>query len=163
MPNIFKPKYAAASTLAITLTGLANGSWRQSAAWDNTANLYQDLLIGGSIQVGTSPLANSPIEIYSYARINDSTLYTGGASGSDAAYTADGEENLFRLLEVIFVDASSNEDYVWGPVSISALYGGWLPSKGGILVRNGTGATLHATGTNNVVNIIGVQTELVVS
>lgn len=163
MANIFKPKYTSLSDLTITLTSLTNGSWRQSAAWDNTSTLYQDILIGGSIQVGTTPTANSAIEIYSYARIDNSTLYTGGASGSDGAYTADGEENLFRLLDVIYVDATSDQDYVWGPVSIAALYGGWLPSKGGILVRNGTGATLNATGTNNKIAMTGVQTELVVA
>lgn len=147
--------YAAAGTVTITQTSLTTGSWRQSTAVDNTSNLYLDALVGGSIQVGTTPTADNAIYIYAYASY-DGTNYTGGASGSDAAYTADGEEKLLKLLEIIVVDATSDQDYVWGPVSLKEAFGE-MPSKWGIVIDNESGATTNATGTNNEVQFIGVK------
>lgn len=149
--------YSAAQTVTITLTSLANSAWRQSAVVDNTSNLYVDALIGGSIQVGTSPTTQTTINIYAYGTF-DGTNYTGGASGSDAAYTADGEETRFKLLESIVVDNTSDQDYVWGPTSVCA-QANWpvLPSKWGIVVSNATAVALNATGTNNICKFTGVK------
>ena len=110
--------YSTAQTVTITLTSLTDGSYRQSASVDNGTNKYIDAHIGGSVQTGTSPTAGNLIEIFAYGTY-DGTNFTAGASGSDAAYTADGEEGLLKRLEVIEVDATSNQDYVWGPVSRS--------------------------------------------
>lgn len=147
--------YASAGTITITQTSLANASWRQSTVVDNTTNLYVDALVGGSIQVGTSPTSGEWIGIYAYGTY-DGTNYTAGCSGSDAAYTADGEEGLLKLLTVITVDATSDQDYVWGPVSVAAAFGGVMPSKWGIVVRNETDVTTNATGTNNEAQYIGI-------
>lgn len=148
--------FSSAQSITITLTSLGDGSWRQSAAYDNTSNLYVDALIGGSLQVGTSPTANQTIDIYAYGSY-DGTNYTAGASGSDAAYTADGEELLLPVVQIITVDATSDQDYVWGPVSLAAVFGGILPSKFGIIVENNSGATTNATGTNNEVQFLGIK------
>lgn len=148
--------YAAAGTVTITLTSLADGSWRQSTAVDNTTNKYMDALLGGSIQTGTSPTADALIEVYLYASY-DGTNYTGGASGTDSAYTADGEETLFKLAQVIIVDATSDQDYVFGPISVAQAFGGAMPSKWGVVIKNGSGAALNATGTNNEVQFLGVK------
>ena len=147
--------YASAATVTITLTSLANGSYRQSAVVDNTTNKYVDALIGGSIQVGTSPTNGNTISVFVYGTF-DGTLYTGGASGSDAAYT-NAEEVLFRLVSVIPVTSTSNKDWIFGPVSVAQAFGGVLPSKWGVVVLNSTGATLNATGTNNTIKFIGVK------
>lgn len=147
--------YSTAQTVTITLTSLADDSWRQSASVDNGTNLYIDASVGGSIQTGTTPTADNTISIYAYGTY-DGTNFTAGASGSDAAYTADGEETLFKLLEVITVDATSNQDYVWGPVSVAWAFGGALPETWGVVVHNDSGAALNATGTNNEVQFFGV-------
>ena len=94
----YRLNYATAASVTITLTSLGDGSWRQSASVDNGTNKYIDAHVGGSIQVGSA--AAGTIDIYAYATYDGST-FTGGASGSDAAYTANGEESLFKLLEVI--------------------------------------------------------------
>jgi len=147
--------HAAAGTVTITLTSLADGSYRQSAAVDNDTNGYIDAQVGGSIQTGTTPTLGEPIKIFAYASY-DGTNYTAGASGSDAAYTADGEEGLLKLLEIIEVDATSDQDYVWGPVSVAQAFGGILPVKWGIVVLNDSGAALNATGTNNEIQFTGI-------
>lgn len=150
-----KVKYSTAQTVTMTNTSLGDGSWRQSASVDNATNLYVDAHLGGSIQTGTTPTANGTIDIYAYGSY-DGTNFTGGASGSDAAYTADGEELLFPLLLSITVDATSNQDYVFGPVSVAQAFGGVLPETWGIVIENNTGAALNATGTNNEIQFFGI-------
>lgn len=150
-----KVTYSTAQTVTMTNTSLGDGSWRQSASVDNGTNLYIDAHLGGSIQTGTTPTANGTIDIYAYGSY-DGTNFTGGASGSDAAYTADGEELLFPLLLSITVDATSDQDYVFGPVSVAQAFGGVLPETWGIVIENNTGAALNATGTNNEIQFFGV-------
>jgi hypothetical protein len=149
--------YASPAAITATLTSLADGAYRQSAAVDNSVNLYVDALVGGSVQTGTSPTANTTIRVYAYGQRSDDGDYTAGASGSDAAYTADGEEGLLKLLEIIVVDATSNQDYEWGPVSVAQAFGGILPRKWGLVVLNSTGAALNATGTNNEQKYVGIE------
>lgn len=152
--------YSASTSITITLTSLSNNSWRQSAVVDNSSNKYVDVLVGGSIQVGTSPTNNSTFEIYVYGERDDgggTSQYTAGCSGSDASYTADGEEDELKLLEVITVDTTSDQDYEWGPVSVAQAFGGILPRKWGIVIKNGTGVTTNATGTNNEVRYQGIK------
>ena len=151
--------YATAATITLTLAGLTNTSFRQSAVVDNTTNKYQDAHLGGSIQVGTTPTDKSTIEVYLYGTF-DGTAYTAGASGSDAAYTADGEELLLVPAQIIQVDTTTDQDYVWGPVSVAAAFGGYMPSKWGVVVKNATGVTLNATGTNNITKFIGIKTDI---
>jgi hypothetical protein len=148
--------YASAATITLTLTSLTNGSWRASTAVDNTSNLYLDAILGGSVQMGTSPTNNGTFDIYLYSTY-DGTNYTGGVSGTDAAYTADGEEKLFVLVKSIIVDNTTDQDYVWGSVSVAAAFGGTLPSKWGVVVENNTGVTTNATGTNNETQFIGTK------
>jgi hypothetical protein len=148
--------YSAAKTVTITLNNKASNVYQQSAVVDNTTDLFVDALLGGSIQTGTSPTANTVFEVYVYGTY-DGVNYTAGCSGSDAVYTADGEEDELRFLTSITVDATSDQDYVFGPVSVAQAFGGVLPSKWGVVVRNGTGVTTNATGTNNAVKFIGVK------
>lgn len=148
--------YSTAQSVTLTATSLADTSWRQSASVDNGTNLFIDAHIGGSIQTGTTPTAGGTIDIYAYGSY-DGTNFTAGASGTDAAYTADGEEGLFKPLETIVVDATSNQDYVWGPVSVAQAFGGILPETWGIVIQNNTGAALNATGTNNEVQFFGIK------
>jgi hypothetical protein len=150
-----KIKYSTAQTVTLTLTSLADGSWRQSASVDNGTNLYMDAHIGGIIQTGTSPTSGNTIDIYAYGSY-DGTNFTAGASGSDAAYTADGEEDELMFLTSVSVDGTSDQDYVWGPVSVAAAFGGVLPETWGLVVENNTGATLNATGTNNETQFFGI-------
>lgn len=141
-------------TMGLTTTPLGDGSWWQSLVVDNTTNKYLDALLGGSIQVGTSPTDGGTIDIYLYADV-DGTLYTGGASGADAAYTADGEEKLLLDFLSIVVDATSDQDYVFGPRSVREVFG-VMPKKWGLVIENNSGAALNATGTNNTLAFYGM-------
>lgn len=152
--------YATPAAITITMTSLADGAYRQSTVVDNSTNKYVDALIGGSIQTGTTPTAETRIEVYLYASY-DGTNYTAGCSGTDGAYTADGEENLLKLIEVIIVDATTGQDYVFGPISVAQVFGGIMPSKFGVVIKNATGAALDATGTNNHIKYTGIKYDIV--
>jgi hypothetical protein len=155
--------YAAAASVTITVTSLGDAGFRESTVVDNTTNKYVDALVGGKIQIG-APSADGQILIYAYGTY-DGTEYTAGLTGSDGTVTwgttgntgLDGASNL-PYLGGILVDATDdNDDARWGPFSVASAFGGVLPSKWGIVVKNSTGATLHATGTNNECQYIGVK------
>ena len=146
-----QPVYTAEAAITLTLTSLADGAWRQSAVVNNTTLLHVDALVGGSVQTGTLTAGGS-IDFYCYAQYADGPDYTGGASGSDAAYTADGEELLFKFLgSIITDDTDDNRDMEFGPWPVAPLFGGNLPQRWGLVVENNTGVALNATGTNNEV------------
>lgn len=152
--------YAASAAIACTVTSLTSGSYRQSAVVDNSSNKYVDALLGGSIQVGTSPTAGNTIDILLYGERDDgggTSQYTAGCSGSDAAYTADGEEDELFPLYSITVDATSDQDYEFGPIAVAQAFGGILPRKWGVVVKNSSGATTNATGTNNEIKYTGIK------
>lgn len=159
--------YAAAAAVTITLTSLGDAGWRASASVDNSSSKYMDALVGGKIQIG-SPGADGTISIYAYGSY-DGTEFTAGLSGSDETITwgtspsttgVDGFNNL-PLLAVISVDgADDNDDARWGPCSVAQAFGGKLPTKWGIVVKNSTGATLHATGTNNECQFMGIKFDI---
>ena len=155
--------YTAAASVTITLTSLADAGFRESTAIDNSSSKYMDALVGGKIQIG-APSADGTIAIYAYGSY-DGTEYTAGLTGSDGTVTwgttgstgLDGANNL-PLLGVISVDATDdNDDARWGPFSVAQAFGGVLPTKWGIVIKNSTGASLHATGTNNECQFMGIK------
>ena len=134
-------------TVTITLTSLADGAYRQSASVDNSADSYIDMDIGFSIQVGTSPTADEALYLYLAPESDQDAEFSAGCSGSDSAYTADGEEGLLTLLAAVTVDATSDQDYVKGGIRVTA------PRKFCFVVRNETGAALNATGSGNYLTV----------
>lgn len=150
---VLKVIWRADIDLALTLTSLADAAYRQSAAWDNTTNDDPLALYGGSVQVGTSPSAGGTIEFFAYGQWDNAPKYTANASGSDAGYTADGNENNLIWLGSVEVDGTNDQDYPYGPWPLHSLFGGHMPERGGVVAFNNTGATLNATGTNNLSRI----------
>lgn len=149
--------YAATASITCTMNNITNGSYRQSTVVDNSTNKYIDCLLGGSIQVGTSPTNGGTLDIFLYGERDDAGQYTAGCSGSDAAYTADGEEDELFHLYSITVDTTSDQDYEFGPIGVAQAFGGVLPRKWGVVFKNSTGVTTNATGTNNELRFTGVK------
>ena len=155
-----KIAYAANASITITLTSLGSAAYRESTAIDNTSNLYLDALVGGITQIGAVG-ADGQIEIYAYGSW-DGTSYTAGVTGSDAAITwgttggVDSYNDLVPLGTAATDTTDDNDDVEWGPFSVAAAFGGRLPPKWGIVVKNSTGTAFHATGTNNLVRYRGI-------
>ena len=155
--------YAAAATVTITPASLADGGYRESTAVDNQTNKYVDALVGGKVQIG-AVAADGTISFYAYGSY-DGTEYTAGVSGSDGTITwgttgstgVDGHNNL-PLLGTVYVDTTDdNDDVRWGPFSIAQAFGGIMPPKWGVVIRNVTGTGFHATGTNNECQFTGIK------
>lgn len=159
--------YAANSAqITITLTSLANGGYRESAAVDNSSNLYVDALVSGSIQVGAVS-ADGSISIFGYGSVDDgATQYSGGLAGTNETITwgttpssssIEGFNNL-PLLGVVSVDTTDdNKDIEFAAFSVAAAFGGVLPKSWGVVVLNESSVALHATGTNNTIDYLGIK------
>jgi hypothetical protein len=163
-----KNAYSASSALTITLASLATSAGgvagRASSVVDNTTNLYQDYLLSGGISVGTTPTANTVIEVWAIPVLDDTPTWPDTfTGGGDAAVTVTSRGVLFgfgKLVSSLQVDAAtSNVKYPFEG-SVRAAFGGSLPKKFLIWVVNISGVALNATGGNHVVTITGVYSNV---
>lgn len=156
--------YAAAASITMTNTSLADGGWRCSAEVDNGTNLYVDALVSGSIQTGTLS-ADGTIDVYVVGALGDGTYFTAGIDASDKGITwgttddtgVDGERNLRHLESIATDGADDDTDMHFGPCSVASAFNGVMPKKWAVVVENNTGAALHATGTNNTIDYEGIE------
>ena len=130
-------------SITCTITSLGSGSARESTAVVNTANLFMDVKLQVKIKTnaaGTS--ATGAVNIFAYATADDGTTYSGGATGTDAAYTA----NKDQLIFLGSIPAVANATTYVGLFSLSRAFGyGGIPAKWGIVVDNQSGAALDAS------------------
>lgn len=159
MTTTIKSVYAAQVSMTCTINSLASSATagRESTAVDNSTNLYLDALVFCRISFPNSAPANDKaVYLWGYGWDN-SGLYTGGVTGSDAAYTRDDPTTL-RLVGVIPIP-TQNKDYYAGPFSVAAAFGGILPVKWGIVVQNYAGQTLNSS--NNTLTYVGIHAQSV--
>lgn len=162
MSTILKPVYAASAALTLTLNSLASDTnllaGRSSLVIDNTANLYDDLLITGILKTGTSPTVNTSGMVYAWGVLDDTPTYPDTVTGSDANTTLTSANvqnaSAFKLAAAITFDATSNRSYPFA-FSMAALFGGNLPRKSGIYVVQNSAAALNASG--NIVSVLPMQ------
>lgn len=162
-PNAdIKEAYAASAAYTITLASLATSATlvagREGTAISNTTNLYLDYLVGGKITVGTTPTVDKTIEIWLYGSVNDTPTYPDVLDGTDSDETITSvnvKKGALRLLDRLFVDATSDRAYWFGPVGIAQAFGGRIPKNHGLFVVHDTAVNLNSTGGNHVINYTG--------
>lgn len=154
-----KLSYPAASDLTITLASLASDTnlltGRESAALDNSANLYLDYLISGKITAGTSPTASRSIEVWAVGSW-DGTNWPDVFDGTESAETitsADIKASVCRLVASMATASTSDRTYHFGPVSLASAFGGTLPPKVVLFVTHSTGVNLNSTAGNHQIRI----------
>lgn len=145
--------YGTRTTITITLASLATASYRESNEVDNTTARYLDVILAGKITTGTTPTAGT---IYVYVWGGDGTIRAAGVSGSDAAWTAAGEDAQLRLAAIIPTDATSNHVYEF-LAPLAQYFGGAMPPKWGCVVYHDTAVALNATAGNHVLAYTGVS------
>lgn len=146
MADIKRAYGGANQDLAVTLASLASSSTagRECTAVDNTANLYTDALVQVWVKTGTGTIAaDKALYVYAYATADGASHYTGGCTGTDAAHTMT-DPPVLPLLGVIPLLATSTT-YGGGPWSVAQAFGGVLPAKWGVVLRNYCGVALTAT------------------
>lgn len=160
MPDI-KPFYATEINATITLASLATSTTllvgRQSSEIDNRTALNQDYLVSGKITTGTSPTTARPIEIWVIAALdNAAPTYLGGfgtADGAGPTLIQENKNTMCVLVASITCNATSNQQYDFGPVSIAALFGGFCPARFVFFVTQNTAAALNATAGNHQIRL----------
>lgn len=149
----FNIAYRASANLTFTsLASLASSSTltagAESTAYDNSSNLDRDYRFAGEIKVGTTPTANTQIEIWVVPEIRDG-VWPDVFDGTDSAETVTNREVLKavgRLAAVIDVVATtSNVVYPFTTDSMCQLFG-FPPRKCVVFVVHNTVAALNSSG-----------------
>ena len=147
MANI-KAKYGASNqAITVTLNGLADNGVRASTAETNAANLFLDVLVQLKIDTANvgAPAGEKNVLIYAFGSADNGTTYSGGATGIDAAYGGVAGQLIdnAKPLGIVSVDAQ-NEVFESDCFSIASAFGGVVPEKWGIIVKNQIGQALGA-------------------
>lgn len=142
--------YATHTSIAITAvtTTLAAGEYAGAAAVDNTSNLYDDALVGGTFVTGASHTTGDTFDAYLAVNYDTgtSTDIGGGIgtsfTGADSEFT---EGTAFAVENLIFLDSfvadqASTTFHFFIP-SIAGVCNGVMPPKWVLVFHNnGTGA-----------------------
>ena len=155
-----KQKYGtSAQAITITLASLASTSLRECTAIDNGTNLFNDVKVQVKIKTNAAgTVATGVVNVYAYGTTDGGTTYSGGATGTDAAYTA-ASANLIYLGQIAAAANATTYNAVFN-LQFAFGYGG-IPVKWGVVVENLTGAALDATGGSHVVQYQGVLAQSV--
>lgn len=156
MANI-KLAYGTSTSFTLTLASLASSATaaRESTAIDNSSDLFIDALVQVKVALQTGTPANDKaVYLYVYGS-EDGSTYTDNATGSDAAITLR-TPTCLQIVGIIPCPDSGGLTYESQPFSVAGAFGGYLPRKWGIVVRNYTGVTLSATGGDHSAKWTGV-------
>jgi len=148
--------YGTRAALTITLASLGNGSYRESTEVDNSTDKAVDGVLHGKITTGTTPTSGNTLTIY-LAGSDGTTARVGNLTGTDSTITPAGEQTQFEIARIIPIDGTSNHTYEVYVGSIAALFGGVMPKKFSVIVLNGSGVALNATGSNHEINYTPIK------
>jgi hypothetical protein len=134
---------------------------RESNEIDNTTNKFIDALVSGNITVGTTPTANTQINIYVWG--SDVSLATTVIDTLDGADSAETITNTGVLASALAIGAvipvyatTSDVGYPIKPFSVANLFGK-MPRFWGLFVSHNTGAALNSTAGNHVLKYVGIK------
>jgi hypothetical protein len=162
------PLFGTAASVTITLASLASSTadvGRQSDAIDVTTLDCVDLWVGGKITLGTTPTANTRVEVW-FMPSYDGTTYAGGAFGAtDAAITypsttfPSGAKVLGRLAASLPCVVNTTGQILTWAVSAAEVFGGTLPPKFVVFITQSTGSAFNATAGNHELRYRAVNFE----
>lgn len=138
----------------------------ESDAVSNISNLDVDHLVSGRWTCGTTPTANTQVQIWVVAPIADDLSSTttwpdvfDGTSSAETATSAGVLQACGRLGAVINVDSNtSDRKYDVAPFSVASLFGGQLPPRYAIFITHNTGVNSNSTAGNHLWRYQRVQT-----
>lgn len=139
--------YGTATAITWTLDSLASSTTagRECTAIDNTTTKADDYRIKIKIVYPNSAPAGEKT-LYIYAAGWDGTDYTGGLTGSDAAYTFDDITTTPSPMKLALAGYMvQNKTRVFEISSINTVFSGVVPSKFGLVAINNSGQTLSTS------------------
>lgn len=162
--------YSSNTTITCGVASLASSSTfiagRESNEIDNaTTNKYVDALVQGKVTVGTTPTANTYINVYVWGA--DTSLATTAIDVLDGTDSAESITNTGVLGSALRLGASipvlvatSDITYNFAPFSVAQLFGGVMPKFWGLYVAHNTGVNLNATGGNHAFSFNGIKYDI---
>ena len=137
----------------------------ESGAISNISNLDLDHFVSGYWTCGTTPTANTQVQIWVVAPYADDLAGTtnwpdvfDGTSSAETVTSAGVLQGLGRLAAILNVDSNtSNRAYYCAPFSVAALFGGFLPSQYVLFVTHNTGVNSNSTAGNHVWKYLRIQ------
>lgn len=152
--NDILSQYDASTALTISLASIATGAGRVSTAVSNASPSKPRVRIYAQIKMGTSPVANSNVEVYLIRGDVSSSpnIQDDNAGVSDAAYTALNAQLIGTLR-----NAAS-------PATGDVLRGSFTVDEPGLIwsigIMNKSGVNLDSTGGNHVIRYTYINPEV---
>ncbi len=153
-------------SVASTATNSTFIAGRESSEIDNTTNKYLDAMVRGKVTVGTTPTANTQINVYVWGSdVSLATTPIDTLDGVDSAETLTNTGVLYsaltRLATITVAAATSDIGYDFPPSSVCGALGlQVLPKFWGLYVAHNTGVNLNATGGNHFFEYVGVKVDV---
>jgi hypothetical protein len=150
MTNVKEALGTAGQAFTCILASLASSATagREGTAIDNTTDLFLDVLVALKVKLGAGTPANDQaVYVYAYGTVDGGTTWPDAVTGADAAITLNNPTQL-PLLGTIWTPTSTGT-FKGGPWSVARCFGGVMPAKWGIVVRNYSGIALDATEGNH--------------
>jgi len=137
-----KQAFNAYGTFSCSVASLANGSARQSSVIDNSSGLYLDAFVKFKVKTNSNTGVTSLgyIEVFAFATVNSGGFFTDNAGATDAAITPSAAIRIGTFPAI-----ANNTTYYSQAMSVAEAFGGKLPYKWGIIIKNSTGAALDGT------------------
>ena len=146
-----KIAYGTETTFTCSLASLASSATagRESTVVDNGTDKWMDAMVMLKVALGAGTIANDrAVHVFAYGTVDTAgPTYPDAVTGADAAITMNDPTQL-KLLGSVFTPTQSLT-YKGGPWSVASLFGGMLPKKWGIVVRNYSGIALSSTEGNH--------------
>lgn len=157
--------YRASSTITIAPQNVASSATFvagvESDVIDNTSNKDEDILLGGVWTAGTTPTANTQVQIFVVAARDDTPTWGDvfdGTSSAETVTSAGVLAGIAKLAAVLNVDTNtSNRAYECAPFSVAQLFGGVVPPKFVLFIAHNTGVNSNSTAGNHVWKATGVS------
>lgn len=142
MPGNIKQKFGSAVDLTIVLASLADAANVLSSEVDNTSDLFNDVLVQLQVTTGASGVSSSGVvHVYAIGIIDS---------------LEPGSPNVL-LNPIGVINANVNATVFKSNVfSVANAFGGKMPPRWKLVVRNDTGAALDSTEGNHLKKMQGV-------
>ena len=157
--DILQKYGAAGQALTITLAGLNNNAARQSTAVNESEALVHDELVQVRVKTGASGVSGTgTVLIYVYGSVDGGTTFTDGLSGTNGAVTVTDASHM-KLVALMNTIANSTT-YVSHPFAVASAFGGRLPQRWGVVVRNLSGAAFDPNEASHAVLRQGIAYQM---
>lgn len=158
-----KLAYGTPADITITLASLASSATagREGAAVSNSTNLFADAHVYVRVKTQNSGSIGNDraVYVYAYGSSDEGTPeYPDTVTGANAAITPNAPTQL-KLIGKVFVEAI-NTTYKSDALPVAWAFGGALPKRWGIVLRNYCGTALSSTAGDHRVHYQGVFSTL---